>query len=370
MFSKTHSLASLEDLDVRARAVADPAGFLDSLSMPVILDEIQHVPELLPYIKTRIDKDRRPGQWLLTGSQNFALMQGVSQSLAGRVAVFALLPFNLAESAGYGEAMLSPAGWCRRLDQMERRNHALHLDERLLRGAYPEIAVSRKVDRLTWCRSYVATYLERDVRQLAHVGDLRSFETFLRICAARTAQILDLTELAGELGVSLPTVKRWISVLEASYQIFLLQPFYRNIGKRLIKRPKLYFLDTGLATFLMGLHDREALRYGPSFGALFETLIVAEFLKRFHHSGEMPALYYLRTQDGLEVDLVLELSQKLHCFEIKSSATLTPLHAKSFRRLKSDVGELIATQAIISCSNTTHPVAPGIPNIPWWHLAH
>ena len=369
LLTRTHQFVSLENPDIRSRATSDPVGFLESLRLPVILDEIQYVPELLSYIKTRIDQDRRPGRWVLTGSQNFALMQGVSQSLAGRAAVFSLLPFGLVESEGRGEAMLSPSAWVASLARRRPVDPKPKLEERLLRGEYPEVSSRRTVDRTAWCRSYITTYLERDVRHLSHVGDLRAFETFLRICAARTAQILDLTSLSGEVGVSVTTAKRWLSVLEASYQVYLLQPYYRNLGKRLVKSPKLYFVDTGLATFLMGLHDRGTLVGGPSFGALFETLVVTDFLKRFHHAGEMPSLYYLRTQDGLEVDLVLELSQKLHCFEIKSSATLSPSHAKSFRRLKSDLGNLIQTQAIISRSDAPHPVAPGVLNIPWWQIA-
>src|SRR3989338_2740294 len=280
-FARTHAYVSLENLDVRMRARDDPNGFLDQYPPPIILDEIQYVPDILSYIKTRIDEDRKSGQWLLTGSQNFALMHGVSQSLAGRAAVLTLMPLSLPEMADRAAAALDPAAWLKKPAGNLPASRPLAVETAILRGMYPEIALNKKVDRQLWCASYIATYLERDVRNLAAVGDLNQFERFLRLSATRTGQILNLSDMARDIGVSVPTAKRWISILEAGHQVYLLYPFYRNIGKRLIKSPKLYFTDTALATYLLGIHDRETLLNSPSFGALFETAVVTEFLKRF-----------------------------------------------------------------------------------------
>ena len=237
-FSKTHAYVSLENHDVRMRARDDPNSFLDQHPPPVIIDEIQYVPELLSYIKTRIDDDRKNGQWLLTGSQNFVLMQGVSQSLAGRAAVLTLLPLSMSELAGHADSALDPAAWLKKAPRplpAAPASRDLSVDTVILRGLYPEIALNKRVDRQLWCSSYIATYLERDVRNLAAIGDLNQFERFLKLCATRTGHIMNLSEMARDIGVSVPTAKRWISVLETGYQVYLLYPYYRNIGKRLIK---------------------------------------------------------------------------------------------------------------------------------------
>jgi len=361
----THAFVTLEDPDVRIRAKEDPLQFLDRYRPPVIIDEIQYVPELLSYIKTRIDENRKPGQWLFTGSQHFGLMQGISQSLAGRAAVLSLLPFSLAERMGKGEVTLSVGDWIKKLRALSPAEARVSLSEVLLRGNYPEIASRKSVDRQLWCGSYVATFLERDVRNLAHLGDLSQFERFLRLCAVRTGQILNLSDLARDIGVSVPTAKRWLSVLEAGYQVFLLYPFYQSLGKRLVKSPKIFFNDTALATYLLGLHDKNALFNSPSFGHLFETMVVTDVLKRFLHGGEMPSMYYLRTRDGLEVDLVLELGQKLSLFEIKSTMTAWPKHADSLARLMSGLKMPVQTAGVISRATGGFPLKKGIYHYNW-----
>ncbi|MBM3296592.1 MAG: ATP-binding protein [Candidatus Aminicenantes bacterium] len=365
LFGKTHAFVSLEDPDVRIRAKEDPVAFLDRHRPPVIIDEIQYVPELLSYIKTRIDERRKPGQWLYTGSQHFGLMQGISQSLAGRAAVLTLLPFSLAERIGRGDEALSPEGWIRSLHAPSRSRATPSLSSVLLRGNYPEIASRSAVDRQLWCASYISTFLERDVRNLAQIGDLSQFERFLRLCAVRTGQILNLSDLARDVGVSVPTAKRWLSVLEAGYQVYLLYPYYQSLGKRLVKSPKMYFNDTALASYLLGVHDGETLLNSPSFGNLFETMIVIDVLKRFLHSGEMPSLYYLRTRDGLEVDLVLELGQKLHLFEIKAAMTVWPKHADSLGRALTGFKSSVRTAGIISRASGSFPVKKGIHHYNW-----
>ncbi len=367
LFGATHRYVSLENPNARSAATADPQGFLALYPPPVIIDEIQYVPELLPYIKTAIDERRTPAQWLLTGSQNFVLMKGVSESLAGRVAVLSLLPFTIAERLGLGDKAVSAQKLFteERLARAVTKARAPTLSSLILRGNYPEIASNPRVDRATWCGSYITTYLERDIRNLAQVGDLGQFERFLQLCATRTGQILNLSDMAGELGISVPTAKRWLSMLETGYQIFLLPPYSRNIGKQLTKRPKLYFNDTALCSYLLGIHAEETLLASPQFGHLFETLVVTDFWKRMLHAGERPSLSYLRTRGGLEVDLLVELAGLLHLIEIKSGSTMLPPHASSLRRAKRDLSTRIGTMRIVSQTAHRLPFGEGIIAEPW-----
>lgn len=366
-FSPSHRYLSLENPDVRLRAKEDPIGFLSQLVGKIILDEIQYVPELLPYIKSSIDDDRTPGRFLLTGSQNFALMHGVSESLAGRAAILTLLPFSLAERMGNGVKALSVERLVTSRSHPQTSRWA-GVPEIIVRGNYPEIAYNVKIDRDVWCGSYITTYLERDIRNIAQVGDLGQFEIFLRACAARTGQLLDLSSLAREIGVSFTTAKRWLSLLETGHQVILLRPYYKNIGKRLVKRPKLYFMDTGIASYLLGINTPEILMGSSYFGPLFETLVVTDFLKRFYCHGQIPSMYYLRTHDDLEVDLVIEGGRGLTLIEIKSSATITKEHASSLIRAKRDLGDLVENAMIISQSNNTFPLHSGILNFSALHF--
>jgi len=365
LFAHSHNFVSLENPDVRMRAKDDPKGFLDQHQPPVIIDEIQYVPELLSYIKSSIDENRKPGQWLLTGSQNFALMHGISQSLAGRAAILSLLPFSFSERINKGLAAKSAEQWTKQQNTISAGNNKLTIDQLILRGNYPEIASRNTVDRQLWCSSYITTYLERDVRNILNVGNLNQFERFLRLCATRTGGILNLSELAKDIGISVPTVKRWLSLLEASYQVYLLYPYYKNIGKRLIKSPKLFFNDTALATYLLGINDKETLLNSPHFGNLFETMIITDFLKRFLHFGQMPSMYYLRTQDGMEIDLILEINGKLHLFEIKSSMTILAKHAAPLLRAFADLKDKPASASIISRAKDKFTIKQLVNNYYW-----
>lgn len=360
-FQQTHKYINLEVPEFRLRAKSDPVGFLGDIVGPVILDEIQYVPELLPYIKNSIDENRKPGNWILTGSQNFVLMQGVSESLAGRAAILSLLPFSLSEREGNGDGSLSVEEILNK-DNLAKSN--FKLSDIILRGNYPEIASNSKVDRQIWCGSYITTYLERDIRNLKQVGDLGQYEIFLRACAVRTGQILDLTSIAREIGVSFTTAKRWLSLLETGYQVLLVYPYYRNIGKRLVKRPKIYFTDTGLASYLMGLNSAETLTPSSSFGPLFETLVVTDFWKRFLHHGQTPSIYYLQTRDGLEVDLIIELAGRLNLVEIKSSTSLRPEHLRSLIIAQRDLGNRVNKSFVVSNFKETFTLDNKIKNIP------
>ncbi len=368
LFSRTHNFVSLEDPDIRVRAKEDPLNFLNQYKPPLIIDEIQYLPELLSYIKTKIDSNRKPGQWLFTGSQNFILMNNISQSLAGRIATLSLLPFSISELVDNARGTKDFINWSKNKKINKQANNKISLSDSILRGFYPEIATNKKVDRKLWCSSYITTYLERDIRSLTNIGDLSQFERFLIACAIRTGQILNISEIARDIGISVPTAKRWLSLLETGQQIYLLYPYYKNIGKRIVKSPKIYFCDTAICSYLLGIHDSETLLGSPYLGNLFETMIVIDFLKRFLHFGDKPAMYYFRTRDGLEVDLVIEIAGYLYLYEIKSSMTILPKHAVSLKRMINDFGSIIKEAAIISGTEDDFLVLDSIFNYSWKNI--
>jgi predicted AAA+ superfamily ATPase len=294
--------ASLEAPDVREFAATDPRGFLAGYPTGAVIDEVQRVPELLSYLQVVVDEHRRNGEWVLTGSQNFALLASLSQSLAGRTAVLNLLPVDLQE--------------------LERfPSHPKGLFATLFAGGYPRIHDERihPPDSLS---AYVATYLERDVRQVVNVVDLTGFQTFLRLCAGRSGQLLNLSGLGADAGVSHHTARSWLSVLEAGFIVFRLPPFHRNLGKRLVKTPKLYFFDSGLLCFLLGIRTPEQLIQHPLRGAVFETWVVGELAKSRLHAGLPLDLYFYRDARGLEVDVVLDRGDSCTAVEIKSGQTI------------------------------------------------
>ena len=287
----------LEDPDVQVRVRSDPRAFLEGLRPPVLFDEIQNTPELLDYVRTLIDlHPRRMGQWLFTGSQEAPLMRGVSESMAGRAAVLQLLPFSLGETAKVT----------------------------LLHGGFPEV-LARPKGRDLWFASYLQTYLERDVRSITNVRDLATFRRFLALLASRHGQILNKTDLAAPLGVSVPTIGEWMSILEVTGQIILVPPYFENFGKRLIKSPKMYVGDSGLACYLLGVTSSPELERSPFLGALFEGFIASEILKSQTERGRRKELYYFRDQQGLEVDfLIPRPNAKLWLVEAKAGKTVRP----------------------------------------------
>ncbi len=329
-----------------AYARDDPNGFLDRFAgRPVALDEIQYVPELLPYIKMRIDMQRHIcGRFLLTGSQQFALMQGVTESLAGRVAVLELLPLSEFE-LGVGDTTLAQTLWL---------------------GGYPEPRLNPAIRDL-WVRSYLRTYLERDVRQVRDIQDMRAFEQFLGLLAARHGQEFEKASLARDCGVSQPTIAQWVSVLAASYAVFLLPPWHRNLGKRLIKRPKLYFLDPALVCTLTRQPSAEAARAGPLGGPLLEGVVVAEAVKLFAALGQSAPCFFWRDRSGLEVDLLLELAGGVVPVEIKSTATPTVGHTRPLRRLRELIGEQCAAGLLVCNISEPRELPGGVIALPWRH---
>lgn len=362
LFGERYSIISLEPTDVRLAAQIDPRGFLNLYPPPVIFDEIQYAPGLLPYIKEKIDTDRgRTGQYILTGSQNLLLMQQVTESLAGRVAILKLMPLSRGEIAHLPERELP---WEIPVTSSLPMQDSLELWTQTLRGYYPELVAHPGRDARLWQSSYVQTYLERDVRNLRNLGDLTQFQVFLRAMAARDAQILNLSELARDVGVAVNTAKDWISILEASFQIFILRPYYANIGKRLIKSPKIYFVDTGLLCYLVGLRDVEHASAGPMGGAIFENLVISDLFKSYLHRGEEPALYYWRTAAGSEVDLVIETQSGLIPIEIKLSATPRPEMAKEILSFQRDFKQKALPGYVIHPGNTLLPLGQGVTALP------
>lgn len=327
----------LEDPDTQARVRADPRSFLEDLKPTVVFDEIQNTPELLEYVRTMIDqKPRRMGQWLFTGSQEAPLMQGITESMAGRAAILHLLPFSLAESKKVN----------------------------LLVGGFPEV-VARPGARGLWFSSYLQTYLERDVRAIINVRDLVTFRRFLALLASRHGQILNKTDLAAPLGVSVPTIGEWLYVLEATGQILVVPPYFENFGKRLIKSPKVYWGDSGLACYLLGISSRAELERSPFLGILHEGFVASEILKSQINRGQRKEIYYFRDQQGLEVDFLLPRNRgKLWLIECKATKTVRPSMAGSLRSLQRSLprpaDRLIVVYRKSQSSVSTTAIAPGV----------
>lgn len=316
-----HQYATLEDPDQRDFALADPRGFLGQFRGRVILDEVQRVPDLFSYIQGIVDREDRTGRFVLTGSQNFLLMHRVSQSLAGRCGVFHLLPLSWAEMSS------KPLREAARFLQIRRSRTSIAsrskpaLFEALFAGGYPRIH-DKHLAPQRWLSSYYQTYLERDVRELLSVGDIEGFGRFVRLCAGRSGQILNASALAADAGVSHTTARRWLSLLEASFVVYLLRPHHANFNKRLVKAPKLYFLDTGLLCYLLRIRSAAELLAHPARGAVFETWVVSETVKNFMNRGAEPDIYFWRDSAGHEVDLVIENTPTRIPIEIKSGQTV------------------------------------------------
>jgi uncharacterized protein len=311
---------SLEDPDIRAIAETDPRHLLASYPDGAILDEVQRAPQLFSYLQTFVDANMRPGLFILTGSQQFGLLSGISQSLAGRVGLVQLLPFSIGE--------LSEAG-----------KLSGNLEDLLYQGCYPPLH-DRSLSPGDWFAGYVSTYVERDVRQLINVRDLSTFQRFLKMCAARSGQLLNLSSLASDCGITHNTASAWISVLEASYIVHLLRPHYRNFNKRMVKTPKLYFCDVGLAAWLLGIRKAEDVAFHAQRGSLFESLIVTEFLKYCWNDGIPSNLFFWRDSKGLEIDLLLERGESLMPIEIKSGATIASDFMDNLKKWSTLAGNL------------------------------
>ena len=342
---KGYTYVTFDDPLLREFAQSDPKGFLNQHNgeRGTILDEIQYVPELLPYVKMDVDSNRIAGRWVLTGSQQFHLMRNIGESLAGRAVLFDLAPFCTGEI-----------------------NPSVEIASLLWTGCYPEPAMDPG-KREPWIRSYIQTYIERDIRQLGNVTDIRAFETFVRMCAARHAQELNLAALSRESGVAVATAKKWIGLMESSYLIQLVPPFHSNLGKRLVKSPKLYLTDSALAAYLTQQPSAQALLHGSMGGAFFEGWVVTEAVKCFYNHGRKPAIFFWRSHDGLEIDLMIQGGGRLYPVEIKLSATTRPQFMEPINRLRrlAEPQYDIAEGLLVCQARQESPLPNGNRCLPW-----
>ena len=366
--TRGRTYVSLDDPTVRALAQEDAALFFQRFEPPVLIDEIQYAPGLLPIMKTIVDKARKPGMIWLTGSQQFQVMRGVSETLAGRVAILNLLGFSRRERH---RKQLSVPPFLPTSSALAPRERS-HATSRLKQvyhdiwtGGYPALAVGQVTDRDLFYSSYVQTYLQRDVRDLAQVGDQAAFLRFLRASAARTAQLLNLSDLARDADISVNTAKAWLSILEGSFQVMRLPPYHTNVTRRLVKAPKLYFLDTGLCAYLTDWTTPETLETGAMSGAMLETHVVSEILKSWLARGHTPQLYYYRDRDGREIDLVMINDRTLYPMEIKKTMRPTSSMARTFQALdrlgmtRGPGAVLCLTEQLLPLDTTTQAVPVG-----------
>lgn len=321
----SHRYANLERGDLRTLADRDPAAFFQAFPPPVIIDEVQRVPSLLSEIQVRVDENRLPGQFILTGSHQPRLRESISQSLAGRTGLLRLLPFSLGE--------LESAG--------ERPSR----DESIFRGFFPSV-VADGIPASDYLDAYLETYVERDVRQLVNISDATAFRLFLRMLAGRVGQLANLQSLAGDVGVTSTTLAHWLSVLEASFLVFRLPPYFENFGKRFVKSPKIYFTDVGLAAHLLQIEEPSQVARDPLLGGLFENLVVIEVLKSRLNEGKSPDLYYLREQSRLEIDLILATRRRFRALDIKAAMTRQPDQARHLTAFRKLVGDQLEKAAV------------------------
>lgn len=365
------SYVTLDDMEQRSLAQSDPALFLQRYKTPLIIDEIQYAPELFSAIKIVVDQARQPGLFWLTGSQKFHLMQGITESLAGRVAVLDLLGLGQTEIQGQAESVwpfLPGPEW---IDHA--RIHAspaksvLEVYADIWRGAYPAVVLDKNMPRDLFYKSYIQTYIQRDVRDLSRVGDEKAFFTFLRAAAARTGQLLNYADLARDVDVDQKTVKAWLSILETSGIIYQLQPYHTNVTKRLIKTPKLYFLDTGLCSYLTQWSTPEALEAGAMSGAILETWIFSELLKSYWHNGLTANFHFYRDKDQKEIDLLIEQNNTLYPIEFKKTANPSQGASKHFPVLR-NLDKPIGHGSVICLKETDIPLSKTVDAIPVGYL--
>jgi len=361
-----HKYLSLENLDIRHMAQDDPRGFLDDYGKNIILDEIQRVPSLFSYLQERVDLDESPASYVLTGSQQFILMEKITQSLAGRIITFQLYPFSFNELYG-----AKPDKNIDSIFKIKKKDikgvEKIDIYRMIFSGMYPRIH-DKKLDARKWIENYILTYIERDIRSLVNVDNLKLFEDFLKICASMSGQLINYTSISNSIGVSQPTVKKWLSLLETSGILFVLPPHYKNFKKRIVKTPKLYFTDTGVLSFLLSIRNPDELISHPLWGNIFETFIISELYKRVHHTGEKPPFYFWRDKTGNEIDLIVDIGSKLLPIEIKASKTYSPelkTNIFSWLNLKNNTSE---KGFVIYRGEEVIGKRSAVSVIPWWDL--
>ena len=361
-----HKYLSMENLDIRHMAQDDPRGFLDDYGKNIILDEIQRVPSLFSYLQERVDLDDSPAGYVLTGSQQFILMEKITQSLAGRIITFQLYPFSFNELYGAKPDKNIDSIFTIKPGYI-KAGKEIDIYTAIFTGMYPRIH-DKKLDARKWIENYILTYIERDIRSLVNVANLKLFEDFLKICASMSGQLVNYTSISNSIGVSQPTVKKWLSLLETSGILFLLPPHYKNFKKRIVKTPKLYFTDTGVLSFLLSIRSPDELINHPLWGNIFETFIISELYKRVHHTGEKPPFYFWRDKTGNEIDLIVDIGSKLLPIEIKASKTYSPelkTNIFSWLTLKNNTAE---EGFVIYRGEEIIGKRSAVSVIPWWDL--
>ena len=356
------SLDNKADLE---SAKKDPKGFLETYSPPVIIDEVQYANDLFPYIKMLLDASDERGRIWMTGSQQYNMMKHITESLAGRVIIVDMLGLSIYEREGLGLKQKPFLPSAAPPSLLNKRN-ALDTFKVIWQGSFPDLIHRDEKSRKDFYDSYIRTYLERDVRQLINVGDEVSFLTFLKVTSARTGQLLNMTDIAKDVGVSQPTVKSWMSVLQASGIIYFLQPYFKNITKRLIKSPKMYFMDTGLAAHLAGWTVPEALEAGVSSGAFFETFVISEIIKSYWHNGEKPNLYFFRDENNNEIDLLIFQNGKFYPIEIKKHSTPRSSDINAFKIFEKI--ESLGYGCEICLTKDLQPLSPKAAAISIWDI--
>lgn len=364
--TKEHHYVTLDDLEQRALAQTDPALFLQIHTPPVIIDEVQYAPQLFGAIKIVVDREKKPGLFWLTGSQKFHLMQGVVETLAGRVAILDLLGLSHAEirdKAATSQPFLPTTEWINHARSQSTVMDVMEVYYRIWRGSFPNLALHKNVSRDIFYSSYIQTYIQRDVRALTRAGDEISFVRFLRAAAARTGQLINYADMARDVDVDMKTIKAWLSILETSGLVYMLQPYHTNVTNRLIKTPKLYFLDTGLCVYLTQWSTPEALEAGAMSGAILETYMLSEILKSYWHNGKAAYFYFYRDRDQKEIDLLIEQNGQLYPVEFKKSANPSQGALKNFsslEKLECSIGQ----GAIICLKTNDIPLTRKITAIP------
>ncbi len=345
MLFPRHSYANLEAPDIRRFALEDPRGFLRQFKDGAILDEIQRCPELSSYLQVMVDEDRTKGKWILTGSQNLTLLESISQSLAGRTAVLHLLPLSYNEVQRFGQ-------------------YDTDINKVMLTGGYPAI-LDQKLPPADWHSSYVATYIERDIRNISRITDLAMFQRFVELCAGRTGQLLNLSSIAVDAGISQPTAKAWINVLETSFIIFRLPPFFGNLRKRLVKMPKLFFYDSGLVCWLLGIRSAEQLMNHPLRGAIFETWVISEILKHRANKGIQGGAFFYRDTHGQEIDLLIDNVDEFTIVEAKAGQTISEDMIRTSLKYASAVSKIKPAKTVIAYGGEMLNTINDVLFLPW-----
>lgn len=360
---ESRTKVSLDAFEIRELAQKDPKAFLNRYPAPVLIDEIQYAPQLFPYIKAIVDKEQQSGMYWLTGSQQFHLMKNVTESLAGRVGILNLQGFSSAEKNNRPDtsAFLPTKDIIK--ERRKNKKNLKNLYHLIWKGSYPALCLEDDKNWEMFYSSYVQTYVERDVKQITKIEDELMFMNFIRVLAAQTGQMLDYTSVARDLGISVNTVKSWVSILLTSGLIYLLQPYYNNLTKRAIKTPKIYFMDTGLACYLTKWNTPETLEAGAMSGAMLETYVVSEIIKSYWHNGKEPNIYFYRDKEKKEIDVILEENGTLYPIEIKKKTNPNKGDIASFSALK-NLGKKIGEGCVICSAETDLPLTENVNMVP------